>query len=74
MTPTAMEKFVVIVMVAIGGIVLYALLTAIPLMLLWNWLMPMIFGLVKIGFWQALGLALLARLIFGYSGSSSSKK
>jgi len=34
-------------------------------MLLWNWLMPMIFGLTTITFWQAAGIVLLARLVFG---------
>jgi hypothetical protein len=43
---------------------------AIPLvgavmMLLWNWLMPSIFGLHSISFLQALGLLLLSKLIFG---------
>jgi hypothetical protein len=32
---------------------------------LWNWLMPVIFGLPHIGFWQALGLLLLSRILFG---------
>ena len=35
------------------------------LMLLWNWLMPLIFGLMVITFWQALGLLVLAKLLFG---------
>ncbi len=34
-------------------------------MLLWNWLMPAIFGLITINFWQALGLLVLIRLLFG---------
>ncbi|MCD4834450.1 MAG: hypothetical protein K8R31_11685 [Bacteroidales bacterium] len=34
-------------------------------MLLWNWLMPTLFGLITITFWQAAGIVLLARLIFG---------
>ena len=34
-------------------------------MLLWNWLMPELFGLVTITFWKAAGIVLLARLIFG---------
>jgi len=34
-------------------------------MLLWNWLMPMVFGLTTLTFWQAAGIVLLARLIFG---------
>lgn len=34
-------------------------------MLLWNWLMPGIFGLPTIGFWQAAGLLLLCKILFG---------
>jgi hypothetical protein len=34
-------------------------------MSLWNWLMPVLFGLHRIGFWQALGLLLLAKILFG---------
>lgn len=32
------------------------------LMLLWNWLMPGIFGLAAIGYFKALGLYVLARI------------
>ena len=35
-------------------------------MSLWNWLMPVVFGLSIINFWQALGLLLLAKIIFGF--------
>ena len=35
------------------------------LMLLWNWLMPMIFDLTTITFWQALGLLILSKILFG---------
>lgn len=34
-------------------------------MLLWNWLMPALFHLPIINFWQALGLFALSRLLFG---------
>jgi hypothetical protein len=37
-------------------------------MLLWNALVPSIFGLTVINFWQALGLLALARLFFGGAG------
>lgn len=33
-------------------------------MMLWNWLMPDIFGLTQIDFWQALGLLVLSTLLF----------
>jgi Ca2+/H+ antiporter, TMEM165/GDT1 family len=32
---------------------------------LWNWLMPSLFGLHEISFAQALGLFLLAKILFG---------
>lgn len=32
---------------------------------LWNWLVPAIFGLHAIGFWQALGLLVLSKILFG---------
>lgn len=57
-----MEKLLLI----LGGLVLIigmALLLAFPVMWLWNWLMPVIFGLVKISFWQALGLNLLSSFL-----------
>jgi hypothetical protein len=38
-------------------------------MLLWNWLMPAIFGLTAISIWQALGLLALARILFSGTGA-----
>lgn len=37
---------------------------------LWNWLMPAIFGLPAIGFWQAVGLLVLSWILFrgGFMG------
>jgi len=32
---------------------------------LWNWLAPTLFGWKQITFWQALGLLLLCRMLFG---------
>ena len=52
------------ILVIITTIVVLAGLMAIPTMLLWNWLMPVIFGLTKISFWQALGLNLLTSIFF----------
>lgn len=39
-------------------------LTALT-MLLWNWLMPLLFHLSVISFWQALGLLALSKILFG---------
>jgi hypothetical protein len=48
----------------IGVLFLYALLLAFPTYFLWNWLMPDIFGLVRIDILQALGLNFLANILF----------
>jgi Ca2+/H+ antiporter, TMEM165/GDT1 family len=37
----------------------------VVVMTLWNGLMPDLFGWRPIGFWQALGLLILTRLLFG---------
>ena len=36
--------------------------------LLWNWLLPPLFGWHMITFWQALGLLVLCRILFGRLG------
>lgn len=38
-------------------------ITGVFIMLLWNWLMPQIFSLGEITFWQAFGLSLLSKLL-----------
>jgi len=35
---------------------------------LWNWLLPSLFGVPQITFWQALGLLVLCRVLFGGFG------
>ena len=52
------------ILAAVLMIVLVAALLGFPLMWLWNWLMPGIFNLPEITFWQALGLNALATILF----------
>jgi len=47
----------------------FALVFGLLVMLLWNWLMPALFGLGEITYWQAFGVLLLAKLLFGGFGS-----
>ena len=38
----------------------------LAVMLLWNWLIPVLFvGTPQIGFWQALGILALSKILFG---------
>ncbi|HEX4758482.1 MAG TPA: hypothetical protein VH308_10880 [Terracidiphilus sp.] len=53
-------------MVGIGLIAITAFIVmGFVLMGLWNWLMPMLFGLKTIGYWQAVGLFILSKILFG---------
>ncbi len=45
--------------------VLFIAVYSVALWVLWNWLMPTLFGLPVISFWQALGLLVLSRVLFG---------
>lgn len=53
------------VILGVFGAAGIAILLGYIVMLLWNWLMPELFGLAEINFWMAAGIVLLARLIFG---------
>jgi hypothetical protein len=59
-----MDKILTGVMIVVGIFALTALLLGLPLMLLWNGLMPNIFGLPLITFWQAVGLNFLSNILF----------
>lgn len=49
------------------GAVLFVVL-GLLVMSLWNALLPAILGVKAIGFWQALGILLLSRILFGGLG------
>jgi hypothetical protein len=46
-------------------VLLVALAVSFGVMSLWNWLMPTLFGLRMISFWQALGLLVLSKILLG---------
>ncbi len=48
-----------------AAMVLFAAVFGWLVEILWNWLMPPLFGLKAITFWQAFGILLLAKLLFG---------
>jgi hypothetical protein len=45
--------------------VLFVAVCGYVVMSLWNWLAPTLFGLHVITFWQALGLLILCKILFG---------
>ena len=52
----------------IGGFIVAVAGFGLVTMLLWNALLPDIFGIVSINFWQAVGLVVLARVLFSGIG------
>ena len=60
-------SWIELTLLIIASIILVALICFLSgwvTMLLWNWLVPMIFGLRTITLWQALGLIILIKLVF----------
>lgn len=56
----------------IGEILSY-FLGALILMLLWNWLVPVVFGLITLTYWQAFVMLILSRMLFYDSHSTNVK-
>ena len=59
------------IVVSLFIIVIAALIGGIVIMWLWNWLMPVIFGLATITYLQGAGLAALCGLLFKSTSTTS---
>jgi len=66
------RRFVFIAPLAILGILVFTFIGGQIVRLLWNWLLPPLFGWHTITFWQALGLLVLCRVLFGGLGLGGS--
>lgn len=69
---STVKKVMKIVAMVIFGILVF-LLANYLLMRLWNWLMPDLFGVGTVTYWEALGVFILAKLLFGFGGGGKSK-
>jgi hypothetical protein len=59
------KRIAMIAPLAILGMILFAFVGGKIVQLLWNWLAPSLFAWHTITFWQALGLLVLCRILFG---------
>ncbi len=66
-SPLQIAGIIIFGAIAIGGL---AILFGFILMWLWNWLMPTLFGLSTVTYWQAVGLFILFKLLLGGCGGS----
>ena len=62
------RKWAFIVPLAIAGMLVFTFVGGEIVRLLWNWLLPPLFGWPPLTFWQALGLLVLCRILFGGMG------
>src|ERR1051325_10961987 len=67
------KKLMWIAPLAIVGMVVFVTIGGVVVMLLWNSLLPVLFGLPAISFWQALGILVLCRILFGGFGCGSGR-
>ncbi|WP_106790842.1 hypothetical protein [Aquimarina sp. Aq78] len=70
-SPIEIVGIIIFGAIAITGL---AILFGFVIMWLWNWLMPEIFGLTTLTYWQAVGVFILLKIFLGGCGSGSSKK
>jgi hypothetical protein len=66
------KKLIVIAPLAILGVLLFIAIGGWIVQYLWNWLLPSLFGWREVSFWQALGMLVLCRILFGGFGSHGS--
>jgi len=62
------KKLLWLVPLVIVGFAAFVTIGGEVVMLLWNWLLPTLFGWPAITFWQALALLALCRILFGGFG------
>jgi hypothetical protein len=60
-----MNKKWLMLPIFIAGAALFVFVGGTLVQWLWNWLMPAVFGLGTVTFWQALGLLALSRILVG---------
>jgi len=59
------RRLIFLIPIGIAAISLFAFIGGSVVRLLWNALLPPLFGLPVVTFWQALGLLALCRILFG---------
>jgi hypothetical protein len=62
------KKWIFLAPLAILAMLLFIAIGGEVVRHLWNWLLPPLFGWREITFWQALGMLVLCRILFGGFG------
>ena len=62
------RKLIFMIPIGIAAIIIFIFIGGTAVQLLWNWLLPPLFGWRELTFWQALGMLALCRILFGGVG------
>ena len=62
---SVVNRVVKMLMFAVVFFLVFVPLFGYVVMRLWNWLMPALFGWHLISFWQAIGILVLSKILFG---------
>jgi len=60
-----LTKMIFMVPAAVLGMLLFIFIGGELVLHLWNWLLPPLFGWRQVTFWQAVGILVLCRILFG---------
>ena len=66
---TKVVKVIAVIILGVGLV----FLMGYAVQQLWNWLMPDLFGLPTVGYWKAIGILVLSKIIFGFGGGNHKK-
>ena len=62
------RKLLWMIPAGIAAIIVFIFVGGTMVQLLWNWLLPPLFGWKELSFWQALAMLALCRILFGGIG------
>ena len=68
------RKWIFMIPIGIAAITLFVFIGGTAVQLLWNWLLPPLFGWRELSFWQALGMLALCRILFGGVGGRGGRR
>ena len=71
-SPGEIAGWIILGIIAVVGL---AILFGFIIMSLWNWLMPELFGLTTLTYWQAVGIFILLKILLGgFGGGGKSRE
>ena len=68
------RKWILMIPIGIAAIIIFTFIGGTAVQLLWNWLLPPLFGWRELTFWQALGMLALCRILFGGVGGRGGRR